>query len=298
MTDYRIVEVNGEELNEYFSFRWQQLFSPAGLPVGAERDEYDVVAYHICVKDRNNQMIGCGRMHLNQENEAQIRHIAVAAEFRKTGIGKALVTELELLAVQQGARRALVNSKRSSMTFFRNLGYEETDENEELNKQQRKQLIKHLHRKDRAFQNPLWCAELERTWHEEIPISAQMGVRLSRNETNVIEVTAGLNPNLNLHGSMFAGSLYSLATLAGWGALFLRLKMLELDAAIVLAEADIRYLKPVTTQPRALCNPTSFDLDKPRLQNRQRQKIDISVSIYDQELESAIFNGSYCLLPK
>jgi GNAT superfamily N-acetyltransferase len=52
-------------------------------------------------------------------------------------------------------------------------------------------------------------------------------VRMVTNSTQ-----ASLNKNINLHGTMFAGSIFSLATLTGWGMIFLKLKEKGLDGKL------------------------------------------------------------------
>lgn len=57
-----------------------------------------------------------------------------------------------------------------------------------------------------------------------------------------ITVMGGGAENINVHGTAFAGSLYSICTLAIWGLVYSRLPE---DASLVMAEATIRYRKPV-----------------------------------------------------
>jgi thioesterase domain-containing protein len=86
---------------------------------------------------------------------------------------------------------------------------------------------------------------LETRWHEEIPISAAMGIAVVDFDGTRLDVRAALAPNVNVHGTAFAGSLFSLAALCGWGLLHLQLQRRGLDSAIVFVEGRIRCLKPV-----------------------------------------------------
>ncbi len=69
------------------------------------------------------------------------------------------------------------------------------------------------------------CTELEQTWHEEIPISKAMGIRVADFANDQLVVRAELEPNINVHGTAFAGSLYAIAALCGWGMTWLQLKL-------------------------------------------------------------------------
>lgn len=89
------------------------------------------------------------------------------------------------------------------------------------------------------------CRKLQSTWHAEIPIAAAMGAEISSFADDELVVCAGLDPNINVHGTAFAGSLYAIAALTGWGLAWLKLRDTGLDGRIVLAEGRIEYLRAV-----------------------------------------------------
>ena len=67
------------------------------------------------------------------------------------------------------------------------------------------------------------CEALTKTWYEQIPLSAAMGVELVSFDNNLLKVGADLQPNINLHGTGFAGSLYAINALCGWSMVHLQL---------------------------------------------------------------------------
>jgi thioesterase domain-containing protein len=87
--------------------------------------------------------------------------------------------------------------------------------------------------------------ELESTWRQGIPLAAAMGIEVVSFADDELVVRAALAPNVNVHGTAFAGSLYSICALAAWGAIWLQLRTRGLDGLIVLSEAHIDYLRPV-----------------------------------------------------
>lgn len=91
--------------------------------------------------------------------------------------------------------------------------------------------------------------ELTQTWHQTIPVSQFMQVTPLSFDNQCFTVTAPLSPNINLHQTMFAGSIYTLMTLTGWGMLWLQQRLAGVEGNIVLADANIRYLAPVTEAP-------------------------------------------------
>ncbi len=65
-------------------------------------------------------------------------------------------------------------------------------------------------------------AELTLTWHKTIPVSEFMQIAPVAFDGESLAVSAPLAPNINLHNTMFAGSIYTLATLTGWGMVWLQ----------------------------------------------------------------------------
>ena len=92
-------------------------------------------------------------------------------------------------------------------------------------------------------------ARLEGALREGIPLCAHMGLRITALTADPfhIELQAPLAPNINVHGTAFAGSLYSLATLGAWGLVdhFLRTRFPGTAHSHVMKEASIKYLRPV-----------------------------------------------------
>ena len=103
-------------------------------------------------------------------------------------------------------------------------------------------------------------AELEATWHRDIPPAAAMAIQVAAYDGRTLTVRAPLAVNRNVHGTAFAGSLFSVCVLTGWGATWLALRERGLAGSIVVADSQIRYRKAVsgdlvcrcTTEPETL----------------------------------------------
>jgi thioesterase domain-containing protein len=287
-----------QELKDYFHFRWQWLREPWGYPEGSEKDEYETVSEHRVLLNALGEIVACGRVHLNSSEEAQIRHIAVAKDHLRKGLGQVILSALESVARELGATRAVTNSRESSIPFFSSCGFEiEKEAPDELGKLKRKHMHKELSDNNVLILHPKWCAELQRTWHEQIPITEHMGIKLYQYTERTIETRASLNKNVNLHGSMFAGSIFSQATLTGWGMIFLQLKQKGLEGEIVLGDGNIHYHKPVTMKPRAICNIENFKSKFELLQKGKKCPVDLKVEIHDGDTAVAEFSGKYWVLP-
>jgi len=87
--------------------------------------------------------------------------------------------------------------------------------------------------------------ELEKTFHQLIPISKSMGVTVVDYTENSLTLGAPLLENINHQNSAFGGSLFSLSALTGWGILQIQLSRLSLDCNTVVANATVNYSRPV-----------------------------------------------------
>ena len=61
------------EFERYYQFRWQQLRAPLNLPLGSEKDECELKAFHSMALATDNSIIGVGRIHLDAANIMRIR---------------------------------------------------------------------------------------------------------------------------------------------------------------------------------------------------------------------------------
>ncbi|WP_394129536.1 thioesterase domain-containing protein [Shewanella maritima] len=138
-------------------------------------------------------------------------------------------------------------------------------------------------------------AQLQTTWYQTIPISEFMQIQLLSFQNDTLTVTAPLAPNINLHHTMFAGSIYTLMTLTGWGMVWLQQQLSGVDGDIVLADANVRFLAPVDTQP--VTKVTWLGQDASVLGRGKRLRAQLQVELMCGDKLCAVFNGKYVSLP-
>lgn len=97
---------------------------------------------------------------------------------------------------------------------------------------------------------------LQGVLHRDIPITREMGVGVISWDQHRLQLSLPLAPNVNHKHTLFGGSLYCGAVLAGWGWLYLRLREAGIDDGhIVVHEGLARYPQPVTGDARVICEP-------------------------------------------
>src|SRR5438045_1760201 len=90
-------------------------------------------------------------------------------------------------------------------------------------------------------------SELQATLEREIPMSAQMGIRVHDGGADDLVMKLPLSPNRNHQQTAFAGSLNALCTITGWSSIYLLLRELGRRGNIVIRRSTIKYLEPVTS---------------------------------------------------
>jgi thioesterase domain-containing protein len=135
----------------------------------------------------------------------------------------------------------------------------------------------------------------------EIPMCAQMGIRVHDSGVVGLVMQMPLDPNRNHQQSAFAGSLSALCTIAGWGSVYLLLKELRRSGSIVIRRGAIRYHEPVTSpQILACCLPVTSEARQyflEMLDDKGQAKLDVTVEVAGTDGPAVAFHGSYVVLP-
>jgi thioesterase domain-containing protein len=251
------------------------------------------------VVNEADEAVAVGRLHFNSPEEAQIRFMAVAPEYRGEGHGVAIIYALEIAARQEGATHVVINSRDNTIGFYKKCGYDVVEEADTVNNPMAEhQLRKSFNDYNRIIYRPDWCAELQKTWQDDIPISDAMGIKIHQYTGRVFETRAQLSRNINVHGTMFAGSIYSLGTLTCWGLLHLQLLERELEGSVVLGDGNIHYHKPVTQEPRAVARLSDVTGDFSALKEGKNARLMMKAQILDEERPVAEFTGRFVVLAK
>ncbi|MFV8833907.1 YiiD C-terminal domain-containing protein [Aquisalimonas sp.] len=137
--------------------------------------------------------------------------------------------------------------------------------------------------------------ELQALLHDQIPISAAMGIRVVSLDPQAIMLTAPLAANHNHANTQFAGSQHALASLAGWALLRVWAETAQWEAELVLGKAEIRYLRPAAGDMAVQAQLTDGqlqELDAARLDNGTA-RLQLGMEIRTEDGVCARFEGQY-----
>jgi thioesterase domain-containing protein len=139
------------------------------------------------------------------------------------------------------------------------------------------------------------AAELQTTWHREIPLAGAIAIEVVACSANEISVRAPLAANRNLHGTVFAGSLFSVCVLTGWGMTWLALRQRGLTGAIVVSESRIRYRKAVTGDFACTCHvePGAIEAQLAGFAAEGRASVPLVCTIDMSGKRAVTFDGDY-----
>jgi len=215
------------------------------------------------------------------------------------GLGTLMAMTLESVARQEGVKRVTCSAREDAVEFFAKLGFVNEGE---ITAPQTTPLRHFLMMKPIASLDDIlhrgdWCGQLQQAWYQHIPLSEKMGVRIQQYTGQKFITTMPETGNQNPHNTLFAGSLFSLATLTGWGLIWLMLRERHLGGTIILADAHIRYSHPVTGRPSAIADLGSLSGDLDRLARGRKARVQLQVELFGNDVAGAIFEGIFIVLP-
>ena len=111
------------EWEKYDDFRWEILRKPLNIPHVPLKDNLEESSYHFMAITSSNEIVACGRLHMNNDEEAQIRYMGVSESIRRMGLGTLILDRLENQAKVLGANSISLNARNVALNFYKSLGY-------------------------------------------------------------------------------------------------------------------------------------------------------------------------------
>jgi len=104
------------------TIRQQVFVDEQGIPAELEEDGLNENAIHVLLT-LQGQAVGTARMHITDDNEGEIARVAIVENFRGKGYGRALVAELELIALRRNLKRLLLHPHHYLEKFYADIGF-------------------------------------------------------------------------------------------------------------------------------------------------------------------------------
>lgn len=137
---------------------------------------------------------------------------------------------------------------------------------------------------------------LERYLHQQIPLSAAMGVRVRMATPERVQLAAPLSPNVNHNETVFGGSAAALATLSAWTLLHLRIARAGLHARLVIQRSSMEYEQPIPGDFDAVCrfgDELAWERFRTTLVRRGRARLTLSAHLVYDARRMGTFEGVF-----
>ncbi|WP_027896389.1 YiiD C-terminal domain-containing protein [Zestomonas thermotolerans] len=122
---------------------------------------------------------------------------------------------------------------------------------------------------------------LTRYLHDNIPLTRAMALRVLPTEPGRLRLAAPHEPNRNPHGTVFGGSLATLAIAAGWTLLFDALRAEGLAFGLVIQHYQCDYRAPAAAEFVAEAElPADWPAFLERLRARGRARLTLPLRLY------------------
>src|SRR6187397_1377275 len=131
-------------------------------------------------------------------------------------------------------------------------------------------------------------------FHTQIPLTRAMGLRVVEDQAHRFAIEAPVTLNYNHLHTAFGGSINAVATLAGYGFLWLALE--DEAAHVVVGTSSIQFLQPVHECIRAVClepNPGEFTAFQQRLHDKGKSRITLRIRVEEKGTLAAEFEGVF-----
>lgn len=121
MIDVRLVSDDGGRADA-FAVRIAVFVDEQGIAREDELDDLDADATHAVAYDRETPA-GAGRIVLQGDATAKIGRMAVLAEYRRRGVGRAVLAALEAAGVARGVGVFRLSAQLAARAFYARAGY-------------------------------------------------------------------------------------------------------------------------------------------------------------------------------
>lgn len=116
------MEHNSEEYFKMIDLRMEVLLQPIGVPLSfidqaKEEDDFLIGAFN------QEELIACCILTPLQNNNVQLRQMAVNTEYQNKGYGKRMLQFAETFAIEKGYHFLVLHARETVTGFYQNSGY-------------------------------------------------------------------------------------------------------------------------------------------------------------------------------
>lgn len=136
--------------------------------------------------------------------------------------------------------------------------------------------------------------------HLQIPLSRAMEVEVLAASAAHVLLEAPLAPNINMHGTMFGGSAATLALLAAWSVMHLKLEAEGIAGQLVIHRTSMEYFLPITgfAQASAHLGDEGWPTFLATYERRGRARLTVTAELIFEGAIAGRLTGEFVALSK
>lgn len=131
--------------------------------------------------------------------------------------------------------------------------------------------------------------------HDHIPLSRAMDVSVISASAASVVLEAPLEPNINVHGTMFGGSVAALGLLAAWSVMHLRLEDEGIKCQLVIHRTETEYLLPISgcVTASAMLDTSGWDHFRDMFTRRGKARLTVTAELLHNGQVAARLIGEF-----
>lgn len=107
----------------YFDLRYRILRKPLNQPLGSERNDGDATGEHFALFE-NGKIQAIARLDFIENNEAQVRFVAVETDLQAKGYGKKIMEAVENRCIEKNVSNLILHARDYAVLFYQRLDYQ------------------------------------------------------------------------------------------------------------------------------------------------------------------------------
>jgi predicted GNAT family N-acyltransferase len=107
----------------YYDLRYRILRKPLNQPIGSEQNDGDATGEHFALFE-NGKIQAIARLDFIENNEAQVRFVAVETDLQGKGYGKKIMEAVENRCIEKNGSKLILHARDYAVLFYQRLNYQ------------------------------------------------------------------------------------------------------------------------------------------------------------------------------
>ncbi len=123
--EFQLIEINfsSPEYDDTVWLRTEVLRKPLNMEFRAEDLALEYDQFHFGLYDSGNILRACLILKEVDQHVVKMRQVAVSKDYQRKGLGKIMVSKLELWIKYKGYKKIVLSARDTAVAFYLSMGY-------------------------------------------------------------------------------------------------------------------------------------------------------------------------------